>query len=158
MHYGAYAMWDLGWVVSYRVLQYDLTAWIGQPSERPAIAAGITPEDSNMIYASWNGATVVRTWRLQGAERWSAELDSDVGGWESVNEMPKEGFEVAFELPDATKHGHHGSRFRRRMMLDNRRRKIYRYYRVQAVGHDGQILSSSRPVDSNTKELVSSVL
>lgn len=76
-HYAAYSFWNFGWATSYRVFKYDADAWIGVPKQRPAIVAGTSTDDTDTVYASWNGATEVRRWKLQGAERYSPNLDTD---------------------------------------------------------------------------------
>jgi hypothetical protein len=51
---------------SYRVFRFP---WVGRPADRPALAVR-RDDDGLTVYASWNGATEVRTWRvLAGAER-----------------------------------------------------------------------------------------
>jgi hypothetical protein len=46
---------------SYRVLTHE---WSGHPTEPPAIAARRRPGGGAVVYASWNGATEVASWRV----------------------------------------------------------------------------------------------
>ena len=45
---------------SYRAFRF---AWVGRPKDRPALAVR-----GGMLYASWNGATEVASWRVVGGE------------------------------------------------------------------------------------------
>jgi len=45
---------------SYRAFRFP---WVGRPSDRPALVAR-----GGMLYASWNGATEVASWRVLGGE------------------------------------------------------------------------------------------
>ena len=54
---------------SYRAYRFQ---WSGQPLTKPALALLPQPDGSVAVYASWNGATDVASWRvLGGAARWS---------------------------------------------------------------------------------------
>ncbi len=81
---------------SYRDLR---VAWSGRPSEPPALALDRVVEVTGSqhrinAYASWNGATEVRSWRLL------AGADADT--LEAVTEIPRTGFEtVISEVVDA---------------------------------------------------------
>jgi hypothetical protein len=69
--------------------------WSGRPSDPPALAAvrSVGAQGGATVYASWNGATDVATWRvLAGAS--SAGLAAAAGA-------PKSGFETAIALPRA---------------------------------------------------------
>jgi hypothetical protein len=46
---------------SYRAYRFP---WTGQPVEPPAIAAEAGPDGTVTVFASWNGATEVRSWRV----------------------------------------------------------------------------------------------
>ncbi|KAI1258792.1 Arylsulfotransferase-domain-containing protein [Xylariaceae sp. FL1019] len=78
-------------VTSYRVFKGH--SWVGRPLNPPAIH--LKPSNG-ALYASWNGATEIDRWILQG------------GGWEAVrqdqyidlDEQEKGGFEVAFDIDD----------------------------------------------------------
>jgi Arylsulfotransferase (ASST) len=67
---------------SYRAYRFP---WVGHPADRPAVAARLT-RGRTLVYASWNGATEVRSWRLlAGASR---------AGLRAIAEEPKHGFET----------------------------------------------------------------
>lgn len=67
--------------------------WVGRPKTAPAIAVA-----GRRIYVSWNGATEVASWRLQGRR---AGISSDE--FETIIEIPKERFETEFSAVDLTK-------------------------------------------------------
>lgn len=71
---------------SYRAYRFP---WIGRPHTKPAIAV-----EGNTLYASWNGATEVKSWQLLGG----TEKDD----LRPLRDVPKEGFETAISLPAAT--------------------------------------------------------
>jgi hypothetical protein len=71
---------------SYRVFRFP---WAGRPTDRPAFAVS-RDDDHLTVFASWNGATEVRRWRvLAGPER--TEL-------RPVVTVPRKGFETAITL------------------------------------------------------------
>jgi hypothetical protein len=75
---------------SYRTFVFP---WSGDPSQPPAVAATRSPgaHGTLTVYASWNGATEVVSWRvLAGASSTSLE---------PLVSAPKSGFETAIALP-----------------------------------------------------------
>jgi hypothetical protein len=67
----------------------SLQIW-GQPSDAPAIAAEAGSTDEVTVYASWNWATEVATWRaLAGPTRDQLQ---------EVNSPPPKGFETAITV------------------------------------------------------------
>jgi hypothetical protein len=68
---------------SYRAYRF---AWVGRPHSKPAIAV-----EGNTLYASWNGATEVKSWQLLGG----AEKDK----LRPLLDVEKDGFETAISLP-----------------------------------------------------------
>jgi hypothetical protein len=57
-----------GNVQSYRA--YRFTDWIGNPVWRPSIAARKSKTPGHvLVYASWNGSTRVRHWRVLGSSQ-----------------------------------------------------------------------------------------
>lgn len=157
-HFAAYSFWNFGWASTYRVFKYDTDTWVGKPKQRPAIAVGINPDDLDVVYASWNGATEVRQWKLQGAEGYSSHLDSDDSLWIGVDVRPKMDFEVAFHLggEDEDMHGHRDSNpmRKRHQHGDKGRHANVRYVRVLALGDDDEVLDASLPLDRHTRMLV----
>lgn len=77
---------------AYRVLR---APWRGMPVEPPAVA-GRAAGQGMTVYASWNGATEVATWRvLAGAAPGSLSV---------VRDCPKSGFETAIPVKQRTKY------------------------------------------------------
>jgi Arylsulfotransferase (ASST) len=77
---------DLGLVKSYRAFK---SQWVGRPNAPPDIKV-----KGGRVYVSWNGATEVTSWRLQGAEDVSAVEEDFV----TIQELEKDGFETSFAL------------------------------------------------------------
>jgi hypothetical protein len=76
---------------SYRSFRF---AWTGTPAHPPVFAFTPGAPGSGIVYASWNGATQVATWRvLAGAH--AAAL-------KAVAEAPRAGFETSIQLPTPT--------------------------------------------------------
>jgi hypothetical protein len=77
---------------SYRAFRF---AWSGQPQSAPAVSARLLPTgDSTAVFASWNGASGVRSWRvLVGRDPASMSVRAT---------MPDSGFEssVTYPSPD----------------------------------------------------------
>jgi hypothetical protein len=65
-------------------------AWQGQPRTPPAVAAS-DAGGSTTVYASWNGATDVASWRVLGG--------GDAMGLRPVGDSPKRGFETRIAVP-----------------------------------------------------------
>jgi len=91
--------------------------WVGHPVDRPAVAARRAGRRT-AVYASWNGATDVKRWRvLAGARR---------GRLHSVKDVAKNGFET--RIPLAT-----SARYVKVQALDERGRVL----RTSAVARSG---------------------
>jgi hypothetical protein len=83
---------------SYRGYRFQ---WTGQPREAPAIAATTTSAKNQAgasgaattVYASWNGATQVASWRVLGG--------SSASSLTPVASAPRAGFETAIPTPSA---------------------------------------------------------
>ena len=75
-----------GAITSYRAVK---SAWVGHPSEVPAVAV-TRQRGTTMVYASWNGATAVATWRVLAGP--------DLGHLAPVTTVPKHGFETAIHV------------------------------------------------------------
>ncbi len=77
---------------SYRDFRF---AWTGAPAHPPAFAVqGGTGGAAGMIYASWNGATLVASWRVLAGPS-ATRLKTVAAG-------PRTGFETAIVLPRGT--------------------------------------------------------
>ena len=104
---------------SYRDLRF---AWTGSPGTRPALAVvaahgAAAARSAATVYASWNGATLVASWRVfTGASPRSLK---------PVAQAPRSGFETAVALPAGT---------------------TGKYASVQALGAAGQVLGGAAPV------------
>jgi hypothetical protein len=86
---------------SYRAYRFP---WVGRPADRPALAA-TRDGDTVTAYASWNGATAVRSWRLlAGADRLHLRPVTTAArqGFETTLVVTSEAPYVAVEALDAT--------------------------------------------------------
>jgi hypothetical protein len=89
-----------GEVSSYRTFKHR---WFGKPLSRPSWV--IYGKGSNIGYASWNGATEIKTWLLEGSE--SGEVEEDSSTNEPLPEadvmtvivVQKVGFETVIPIP-----------------------------------------------------------
>ena len=73
---------------SYRSFRFP---WVGQPTHRPSLAFRPGPPGAGAAYASWNGATLISSWRLLAGPS-PAQLTP-------VAVAPHTGFESAIALP-----------------------------------------------------------
>jgi hypothetical protein len=118
VHFGAESVFGFGRMSSYRAFKGD---WIGKPVTPPDIK--LTDEN---IYVSWNGATEVMVWELQGAKFVSHEDQH----FELVDSVPKEGFETSFPLPYDEEN--------------------YAFLRVAALDRFGEVLGYTDVIDMAT--------
>ncbi len=98
---------------SYRTFVFP---WSGAPSQPPALAVTRAPgaDGTLTVYASWNGATEVASWRVLAGSS-STSLSP-------IASAPKAGFETAIALPRAAS---------------------ARYVAVQAINAAGAVIGSS---------------
>jgi hypothetical protein len=101
-----------GWE-SYRTFAQP---WSGRPAEPPALAVASAPMGAT-VYASWNGATEVASWRVLAG--------SSPSSLAAVASAPKAGFETAIATPASVA----GS-----------------YVAVQALVGSGAVLGTSRTI------------
>ena len=73
---------------SYRAYKF---AWNGQPTTPPAIAAASNNDGTTQVWASWNGATAVSSWRVLAG--------SSSSSLATLQTVPKQGFETAISAP-----------------------------------------------------------
>lgn len=99
--------------LSYRA---TLAQWTGLPLTRPAGAAR-QAGGKTTVYASWNGATRVASWRVLAG--------SGAGHMAAVARAQKAGFETAIPLPASATNGE-------------------RAFQLQALTSDGRIIGSSK--------------
>jgi len=76
---------------SYRGFRF---AWVGTPAHPPAFAAQLAAGGGGTVYASWNGATQVASWRVLAGPT-AASL-------QPVAQAARSGFETAIPLPATT--------------------------------------------------------
>lgn len=115
-------------VKSYRA--YKVFDWVGRPESPPkAVISGAR------VYASWNGATGVRYWELQGSDAEDAvetegshlEGETETPEWEAIEMVEKEGFEGSIALPTE---------------------RTYRRYRVAALDGEKMYIRYSDPAEA----------
>lgn len=76
---------------SYRAFRFP---WTGHPLQPPAVSARVLATgDETAVYASWNGASEVASWRVLGG--------SDPASLRARATMPDSGFESSIVVPDA---------------------------------------------------------
>jgi EmrB/QacA subfamily drug resistance transporter len=111
--------------LSYRTMREP---WVGEPLTDPAGAAREV-RGSTTVYASWNGATELASWRvLAGSSSAGSSAGSgsssgaSSGGMTLVASAAKSGFETAISVPSE-----------------------YQSYEVQALDAAGRVIGASRP-------------
>ncbi|PQE11991.1 arylsulfotransferase protein [Rutstroemia sp. NJR-2017a BVV2] len=90
-HFGPQSRFGAGEVQSYRVFKFE---WHGWPTTDPDVRILTNGENWLSLYVSWNGATEVTQWVLQGAEDAEAEEEE----WETLDYADKTSFETEFEI------------------------------------------------------------
>ncbi|KAF7893497.1 uncharacterized protein EAF02_001035 [Botrytis sinoallii] len=83
-HIGSQKTFNTGAVQTYKVLKH---AWIGRPDTVPDVKVV-----QNNVYVSWNGATEVRAWVMEGAKTGRGEGGEEK--FQMVAEVKKSGFET----------------------------------------------------------------
>ncbi|GAB7366717.1 hypothetical protein MBLNU230_g0674t1 [Neophaeotheca triangularis] len=114
-HFSASLFYKQEPAMSYRAIKFS--EWHGRPYWPPA--ATILGDE---VFVSWNGATDVISWTLQGTRAQDAETTADEH-FEDLTTVDKRGFETRFQLPK-----NHG---------------IYNGLRIAAVEEDGTIVRHS---------------
>lgn len=74
-------------VASYRAFRF---AWEGTPNDTPSAAGRLTDEEVTSVFASWNGATRVASWRVLAGPNEDALAP--------VQEAPRDGFETRVDI------------------------------------------------------------
>ncbi|HEX5309621.1 MAG TPA: MFS transporter [Solirubrobacteraceae bacterium] len=111
---------ELPWPdVTYRA---TLARWVGLPLALPAGAARRT-SGATTVYASWNGATKLASWRVLAAASAGAKLAP-------VKSVAKSGFETAVPVPSGQR---------------------YATFQLQALDAHGHVLGSSAPFSATTE-------
>ncbi|KAI0908053.1 Arylsulfotransferase-domain-containing protein [Ustulina deusta] len=112
------ARWGL--VNTYRA--FKARDWAGRPAEPPSVH--LDPSDGQ-VFVSWNGATEVERWVLQGAN-WTDLVGSRADAkFVDLDIVVKDSFETAFEVLD----------------------DMPRYLRVAAIDKQGHVLRHSQVLD-----------
>ena len=114
VHFGPETRFRSGDIMSYRVFKHE---WTGTPSTVPDAVI-----ESNVTYVSWNGATEVATWVIQGAE----SEDAGNEDFDFLAAVVKAGFETGIQLPYDT----------------------HPFIRVAAVNADGVTLAYSEVLET----------
>ncbi|OJJ49013.1 hypothetical protein ASPZODRAFT_60894 [Penicilliopsis zonata CBS 506.65] len=98
IHFGPTLGFSDGSIISYRVFKH---AWVGDPNTNPAIAL-----EGYEIYVSWNGATEVKTWVLQGSDIDDGDDDEEEeeegDNFHFISAVAKDGFETTIPIPTDT--------------------------------------------------------
>lgn len=103
---------------SYRSLRFP---WVGRPAHRPQAAFLAAGARAGTLYASWNGATDVASWRVLAGPSPSS--------LQPLSSVPRGGFETAIAIPPGT---------------------VGPYLAVQALDAAGAVLGSSAPAAQST--------
>ncbi|OKL62618.1 hypothetical protein UA08_01241 [Talaromyces atroroseus] len=119
VHMGPKKFFDQGHVISYRAFKYP---WVGKPTSNPDWV--VLDKKGNTGYVSWNGATEVKTWILEGSN--AAKPEHDTGPFVFLSAMPKTGFETTVSIPEGN---------------------IYKQLRVVGLDKLGNQLGASRFVE-----------
>ncbi|KIY00719.1 uncharacterized protein Z520_03384 [Fonsecaea multimorphosa CBS 102226] len=126
VHLAPSIFWAFGWVKSYRA--FRSSSWVGKPSAPPDVY--LRPRDGK-VYVSWNGATEVQTWVLQGRADTEAEMQAGLNAtaendsYRDLTSLKKSKFETSFQL--AT--------------------DMPRYLRIAALDRQGHVLGFTEVVD-----------
>jgi len=96
---------------SYRAFRFE---WTGTPAHPPTFVFQPGGTGAGTVYASWNGATLVASWRLLAG--------ASASSLSTVAVVPRSGFETAIPVPAGT---------------------VGPYLAVQALGAAGQVLGTS---------------
>ncbi|KAH0837053.1 hypothetical protein AYO21_04518 [Fonsecaea monophora] len=125
VHIAPSIFWGFGWVKSYRA--FRSSSWVGMPSTPPSVY--LRPRDKR-VYVSWNGATEVDIWVLQGRVEVETEIQAGVNAtgddtFQDLTYVRKEKFETSFPV----------------------KADMPRYLRVAAVDRQGHVLGYTEVVD-----------
>jgi hypothetical protein len=101
------------WTQSYRSFRLP---WTGMPAHAPSLAFQPSPGGGGVVYASWNGATLVSSWLLLAG--------SSPTALNPVTQQQRSGFETAVVLAPGT---------------------VGPYVAVQALDASGRVLGVSQP-------------
>lgn len=83
--------WDARLADPWHSYRAYASEWTGTPDDAPAVAAQRSLLGGATVYASWNGATKVATWRVYAGR--------DPNALAPVADMPRAGFETSADVP-----------------------------------------------------------
>lgn len=136
VHLGPAGEFGRGNIISYRAFKHH---WVGKPNSSPDVAYA-----EKYVAVSWNGATEVVTWVLEGVghgvDRMNDEASnrtSNSDGFVVVSVVPKSGFETHIPVP-----------------VD----MPYQQLRVLALDKKGEVLGQTIPVDWNPEQFRDEIL
>ncbi|KAJ5222088.1 uncharacterized protein N7469_010975 [Penicillium citrinum] len=141
VHFGPRSGFQKGHIISYRIFKSD---WVGLPLTRPDVA--LTSSDAAV---SWNGATEVMTWVLEGAFPRFVNESTEIGHgdgnstrfshaeaeeetFDFILAVPKSGFETAVPIPADT---------------------LYTKLRILALDKAGGLLGTTQTMDWELEKL-----
>lgn len=119
VHYGPSLLYLWESVKSYRIFKY--WGWKGDPQWPPQAKVY-----QGKVYASWNGATEVASWRVEGLR----VDEEDVDHFQTIGAADKDGFETAMEVPQ----------------------EGFSHFRVVALDAQGEVLRRSDPAEQEEPE------
>ena len=119
VHYSPALLYWMEKLKSYRI--FKVWGWKGDPQWPPSATI-----HEGKLYGSWNGATEVQSWRVEGRR----EDEDDLGNFEELVTVGKQGFETAIELPQ----------------------EGYSRFRLIALDADNNVLGQSDPVEPEDPE------
>jgi hypothetical protein len=119
-HFSASIWYWWGEAVSYR--SFKTKDWIGKPKTKPSVAL----QDSK-LWVSWNGATEVGAWQLEG-------MGLEDGEYRSLDVIEKHGFEEMFSIANSDS---------------------YVKYRVAALTSDWKVIEYSEAVENTPRRTIS---
>ena len=114
VHFAPALLYFMEKAKSYRI--FKVWGWKGDPQWPPSAKI-----HEGRLYASWNGATEAKSWRVEGRR----EDEEDVENFEEIATVEKVGFETAVELPQ----------------------EGYSRFRAVALDVNGEVLKYSDPVE-----------
>ncbi|KAJ5586705.1 uncharacterized protein N7459_002470 [Penicillium hispanicum] len=140
VNFGPKSDFGAGSIISYRTFKGD---WIGLPRTAPSAAIS-----STNAYVSWNGATEVATWVLQGSLsgtgndtadttiNTAGQLGTKEDGFALIAAVPKAGFETIIPIPTDI---------------------LYDKLRIVALDKNGEYLSETQMMDWVPQKLSSEI-
>jgi hypothetical protein len=141
VHFGPSGGFGDGNIISYRVFKHQ---WVGRPTSSPDAAFAET-----YVAVSWNGATEVKSWILEGAvdtgngtngnefNDWKIQHPEYLDDFVFVSAVPKSGFETVVPVPSDMP---------------------YRTLRVVALGEEGKFLGVTASVEWEPEEFSKEIL